>query len=98
MPATNPRVNVVLEVPIYNQIHRMAKKEGISMADIYKSAARSYIDGNLSIGLIYYGTLTPNAKTGRELMKSRKEIKEWKNISGPFKTTAETNAFLDSLK
>lgn len=75
-----------------------AKKEGISMADIYKSAARSYIDGNLSIGLIYYGTLTPNTKTGRMLMRARKEIKAGKNMSGPFKTTAEVNAHLDSLK
>ncbi len=74
-----------------------AKKEGISLADIYKSATRSYIDGNLSIGLIYYGTLTPNAKTGRALMKARREIKAGKNMSGPFKTTAEVNAHLDSL-
>jgi hypothetical protein len=75
-----------------------AKKDGISLADIYKSATRSYIDGNLSIGLIYYGTLTPNTKTGRELMRARKDIKAGKNLSGPFKTSTEMDAYLDNLK
>jgi hypothetical protein len=60
-----------------------AKKEGISLADIYKSATRSYIDGTLSIGLVYYGNYTPNAKTGRELLKSIREIKAGKNMSKP---------------
>lgn len=52
MPTTNPRVNVVLEVPIYNQIHRMAKKEGISMSlkvrDLVKRAIDEYEDEYLA--------------------------------------------------
>ncbi|MEK7634908.1 MAG: hypothetical protein AAB446_00515 [Patescibacteria group bacterium] len=60
-----------------------AKKEGISLADIYKSATRSYVDGTLSVGLVYYGTLTPNTKTGRELLKSIRDIKAGKNLSKP---------------
>ena len=75
-----------------------AKKEGISLTDLYKSATKSYIDGDLNIGLIYYGTLTPNAKTGRALMKSRREIKAGKNLSPIFKNSAEMDAYLDNLK
>lgn len=76
---------------------KKAKKEGISLADLYKSATRSYIDGNLSIGLIYYGTLTPNAKTGRALMKSRREIKAGKNISKSM-NLEESIKYLNNLK
>jgi len=74
-----------------------AKREGISLADLYKSATRSYIDGNLEVGLVYYGTLTPNAKTGRMLMKARKDIKAGKNMSGPM-NLAESIKYLRNLK
>ena len=32
MPAKNPRINVVLEKPLYEAIRKIAKKEGISMS------------------------------------------------------------------
>jgi hypothetical protein len=32
MPAKNPRINVVLEKPMYEAIKRIAKKEGISIS------------------------------------------------------------------
>ena len=32
MPAKNPRINVVLEKPLYEAIKRIAKKEGISIS------------------------------------------------------------------
>ncbi len=32
MPARNPRINVVLEKPLYEAIRRIAKKEGISIS------------------------------------------------------------------
>ena len=32
MPAKNPRVNVVLEKPLYNTIEHLAKKDGVSMS------------------------------------------------------------------
>jgi len=42
MPAKNPRINVVLEEPLYNSIERLAKKEGISLSlkvrDLVKEA------------------------------------------------------------
>jgi hypothetical protein len=62
---------------------KKAKRDGLSLADLYKFATRSYIDGTLNVGLVYYGTYTPNAKTGRELTKSIREIKSGKNLSKP---------------
>jgi len=32
MPAKNPRINVVLEKPLYEAIRKIAKKEGISLS------------------------------------------------------------------
>ncbi len=32
MPAKNPRVNVVLEKPLYKAVERLAKKDGVSMS------------------------------------------------------------------
>lgn len=32
MPTKNPRVNVVLEKPLYDQVARLAKKEKISLS------------------------------------------------------------------
>ena len=64
-----------IDKKIKNMAQIKAKREGISLADLYKSATRSYIDGTLDVGLIYYGVLTPNIKTGRELKESNKDIK-----------------------
>jgi predicted DNA-binding protein len=32
MPAKNPRINVVLEEPLYRQVKLMARKEGVSLS------------------------------------------------------------------
>lgn len=32
MPTTNPRVNVVLEEPVYEGLRRWAKREGVSLS------------------------------------------------------------------
>ncbi|MCX5727802.1 MAG: antitoxin, RHH family protein [Nitrospirae bacterium] len=42
MPATNPRVNVVLEVPVFEGLRRWAKRDGVSLSlkvrDLVKNA------------------------------------------------------------
>ncbi len=42
MPAKNPRINVVLEKPLYDDIERLAKKDGVSLSlkvrDLVKKA------------------------------------------------------------
>ncbi len=32
MPTKNPRVNVVLEKPLYRQVDRLAKRDGVSLS------------------------------------------------------------------
>lgn len=48
MPATNPRVNVVLEEPIYAGLRRWAKRDGVSLSlkvrDLVKEALEAEED------------------------------------------------------
>ena len=48
MPTKNPRLNVVLEPPLYTAIQRLAKKEGVSLSlkarDLIREAVLAYED------------------------------------------------------
>jgi hypothetical protein len=52
MPVKNPRINVVLEKPLYNTIERLAGREGISLSlkvrDLVKEALEIEEDMALS--------------------------------------------------
>jgi predicted DNA-binding ribbon-helix-helix protein len=45
MPTKNPRINVVLERPLYKSIKRLAKRDGVSLSikvrDLVKEALES---------------------------------------------------------
>lgn len=53
MPAKNPRVNVVLEKPLYKSVEFLAKKDGISLSlkvrDLIKEALEIEEDIALSL-------------------------------------------------
>lgn len=52
MPTSNPRINVVLEKPIYDSIQRLAKRDGVSMSmkvrDLVKESIEIEEDAILS--------------------------------------------------
>ena len=53
MPAKNPRINVVLEKPLYSRIGRLAKRDGVSLSlkvrDLVKEALEIEEDSALSV-------------------------------------------------
>jgi hypothetical protein len=53
MPVKNPRINVVLEKPLYSTIERLASREGISLSlkvrDLVKEALEIEEDIALSV-------------------------------------------------
>lgn len=53
MPTKNPRINVVLEEPLYKSIKRLAKKDGVSLSlkvrDLVKEALEMEEDVALSV-------------------------------------------------
>lgn len=53
MPATNPRVNVVLEEPMYDSVRRLAKRDKVSLSlkvrDLVKAALEMEEDRSLTV-------------------------------------------------
>jgi hypothetical protein len=43
MPARNPRVNVVLEKPLYEAVGHLAKKEGVSLSTAVRDLVKEAI-------------------------------------------------------
>ncbi len=54
MPTKNPRINVVLEKPLYQKVERIARKEGVSLSlkvrDLVKEALE--IEEDIALALI----------------------------------------------
>lgn len=44
MPAKNPRINIVVERPLYAAIHDMAEDSGISMAMVVRDLIREALE------------------------------------------------------
>jgi len=44
MPAKNPRVNVVLEKPLYSVLHGLAEDEGISMSMLMRDLVKEALE------------------------------------------------------
>ena len=44
MPAKNPRINVVVERPIYAAIHDLAEESGVSMAMIVRDLIKEALE------------------------------------------------------
>jgi metal-responsive CopG/Arc/MetJ family transcriptional regulator len=44
MPARNPRVNVVLEKPLYEAVDHLAKEEGVSLSAVVRDLVKEAIE------------------------------------------------------
>ena len=44
MPAKNPRINIVVEPPLYSAINDMAKESGISMAMVVRDLIKEALE------------------------------------------------------
>ena len=51
MPTSNPRINVVLEKPIYKSIERLAKRDGVSLSLKVRDLVREAIEIEEDIAL-----------------------------------------------
>lgn len=55
MPTKNPRINVVLEKPLYETIERFAKKEGISLSLKVRDLIKEALETEEDIALVQFG-------------------------------------------
>lgn len=51
MPSSNPRINVVLEKPVYENIERLAKRDGVSMSMKVRDMVKGALDVEEDIAL-----------------------------------------------
>ncbi|MFI5304984.1 MAG: antitoxin, RHH family protein [Nitrospiria bacterium] len=51
MHGKNPRINVVFEKPVYEVIHKKAKKEGLSMSLVVRDMVKEAMELHEDMGL-----------------------------------------------
>lgn len=51
MPAKNPRVNVVLERPVYDALGRLARRDGASLSTMARDLLREALEAHEDLGL-----------------------------------------------
>jgi hypothetical protein len=53
MPAKNPRVNIVLEKPLYGDIERLAKRDGVSLSLKVRDLVREALEIEEDVALAH---------------------------------------------
>ena len=56
MPTRNPRVNIVVEPPIYSVMHDLAASEGVSMSTLARDLIREALELREDITLAAWAT------------------------------------------
>jgi len=51
MPTKNPRINVVLEMPLYNNVARLAERDGVSLSLKVRDLVKEALEIEEDIGL-----------------------------------------------
>ena len=75
MPARNPRVNVVLEKPLYDAVGHLAKEEGVSMSTVVRDLVKEAIEIREDIDL---GRLAKAREKTLKRSRARAHRNVWK--------------------
>ena len=73
MPARNPRVNVVLEKPVYDIVGRIAREEGTSLSTVVRDLVKEAVEIREDVGLTRLATDREHALPRRRAL-SHKEV------------------------
>lgn len=85
-----------IDPKIKAQAQRKAKGSGLTFSDVLQMATYAYARGDFEPVLMRKEERL-NEKTRRELIKISQDIKEGKNLVGPFYSAKEMDKFLNSL-
>ncbi|MBE0428040.1 MAG: antitoxin, RHH family protein [Nitrospirae bacterium] len=69
MPTKNPRINVVLEKPLYNTVETLAERDGVSLSLKVRDLVKEAIEIEEDIGL------TQLAETREKTFSRKKSLK-----------------------
>ncbi len=74
MPTKNPRVNVVLETPLYNSVEHLAKRDGVSLSLKVRDLIREALEMEEDVAL---AVLAEKRERTFSKTKSLKHDKVW---------------------
>jgi hypothetical protein len=74
MPTKNPRINVVLERPLYNNVERLAERDGVSLSLKVRDLIKEALEIEEDIGL---SQLTETREKTFSRKKSLKHDEVW---------------------
>jgi len=69
MPTKNPRINVVLEKPLYNNVERLAERDGVSLSLKVRDLVKEALEIEEDIGLAHF------AETREKSFNRKKSLK-----------------------
>ena len=69
MPTSNPRINVVLEKPLYKRIESLAKRDGVSLSLKVRDLVREAIEFEEDVALAKIATKREKGFTKSKALK-----------------------------
>lgn len=82
-----------LDVKLKQKAQKKAKADGLSFSDILQMSTRAYVLGEFEPRMVQTEEKF-NDKTKRILNRRLKDLKEGKNLAGPFKNVSEMKKYL----
>jgi hypothetical protein len=69
MPTNNPRVNVVLEKPLYSNVERLAKRDGVSMSLKVRDLLREALEIDEDVALSKFAGIREQSFNRKKSLK-----------------------------
>ncbi|MBI1754910.1 type II toxin-antitoxin system RelB/DinJ family antitoxin [Candidatus Azambacteria bacterium] len=88
-------INIKTDKALKQDAQKLAKNFGVPLSAVINIYLREFVREKR---VVFSEPPMPNAKTRKILDQALKDIKQGKNLVGPFKLPKETDSFLDSLK
>ena len=88
-------INIKTDKNLKKDAQRLAKNFGLPLSTVVNTYLREFVREKR---IIFSEPPVPNAKTRKILDQALKDIKEGKNLVGPFESPGAMDKFLDSLK
>ena len=87
-------INIKADKEVKKNVQKLAEELGISLSDVINASLRNFIRTR-EVRISSVPRMTPELE--RLIGKARNDFKNKKNISGPFSTAKEMDAYLDTL-
>ena len=90
------QVIFTIDKKIKDAAMRKARSFGLPFSSVLNLATRAFVNGKMNVEMVENPIL--NNKTRQELIEISRDIKDGKNLFGPFDSGEKMDKFLNSLK